>query len=84
MYYSAIGILAVLVLLIVNQDILFNRGTYERPAWNVYRRFLYAVMVYLIVDILWGVFSWLKLSWLLFADTTVYYVAMAVGIVYWA
>ena len=84
MYYSAIGILAVLVLLIVNQDILFHRGTYERPAWNVYRRFLYAVMVYLIVDILWGVFSWLKLSWLLFADTTVYYVAMAVGIVYWA
>ena len=33
MYYSAIGVLAVIVLLIVNQDILLNRNNaFQAPA----------------------------------------------------
>ena len=85
MYYSAFGLLAVLILFIVNRDILLSpRSSVEKPAWLVYRRFLYAVLVYYIVDILWGVLEALKLSALLFADTTVYYVAVSVGILFWA
>jgi signal transduction histidine kinase/CheY-like chemotaxis protein len=85
MYYSMIGLLAVLTLLIVNQDILHNpRVSFDKPAWNVYRRFLFAVMAYYVMDILWGFLESRKLAGMLFANTTVYYVAMAVGVLFWA
>ena len=85
MYYSAIGLIAILVLLIVNQDILFCRGkSGDIPAWKVYRGFLYAVMAYYLTDILWGVFESRKLRIPLFADTTVYFAAMAAGVLLWA
>jgi len=85
MSYSAVGMLAIAVLLIVNHDILLNRsGHFREPAWKVYRRFLFAVLAYFITDVLWGVLESRKLAGLLFADTTVYYVAMAVGVLFWA
>ena len=86
MYYSAIGLLAGLILLIINQDIIFNtnKDVLQKPAWNVYRRFLIAVLVYFITDVMWGILESQKLPLLLFADTTVYYVAMAVGVLFWA
>ena len=85
MYYSAIGILAVLLLFIVNHDILFRRGISEdRPAWGVYRKFLFAVLAYYVTDILWGILESQKWVTPLFIDTTVYYIAMAAGILFWA
>ena len=81
MYYSAIGLLAIIVLLIVNHDILLNRGdAFRAPAWKVYRRFLFAVLVYYITDVLWGILEDRKLAALLFADTTVYFAAMAAAV----
>ena len=85
MYYSAIGLLAIIVLLIVNHDILLNRGNaFQAKAWKVYRRFLFAVLVYYITDILWGILEDRKLALMLFADTTVYFAAMAAGVLFWA
>ena len=85
MYYSVIGLLAILILIIVNWDILHGfKVSYDKPAWNVYRRFLFVVMAYYITDILWGILEEKKLTIWLFADTTVYFVAMAVGISFWA
>ena len=85
MYYSAIGILAVLVLFIVNHDILVGRrASFDRPAWKMYRKFLFVVFLYYITDIFWGFFESRKLVVPLFADTTLYYIAMAAGILYWA
>ena len=85
MYYSVIGLLALLTLLMENQDILLNREhAFDKPAWKVYRKFLFAVMVYYITDILWGFIGSFRLPHLLFADTTVYFVAMAVGVLCWA
>ena len=41
MYYSAIGLIAIGVLIIVNQDILRNhKESYVRPVWKVYRSFV--------------------------------------------
>ena len=41
MYYSAIGILALLVLVIENLDILLGLDVgFDKPAWKVYRKFL--------------------------------------------
>ena len=85
MYYSAFAILAFVVLLIVNHDILLDRvGAFQTPAWRVYRRFLFAVLIYYTTDILWGVLESQKMAKLLFADTTVYFIAMAVGVLFWA
>ena len=85
MYYSAIGALAILILLIENRDVFLNRrGAFETPVWRVYRRFLFAVLVYYLSDVAWGLLESHKLSALLFADTTVYFVAVAVGVLFWA
>lgn len=85
MYYATIGALALLILVIENQDILFRRGrSFETPAWRIYRRFLYAVLAYYFMDILWGLFESRKLPRLLFADTTGYFIAVAVGVLFWA
>ena len=85
MYYSAIGLLALLILLIENRDILLNlREGFEKPVWRVYRQFLLAVLAYYVTDILWGFLESRKLALLLFADTTVYFVAMAAGVLFWA
>lgn len=85
MYYSAIGLLAALVLIIVNQDILISpKASFEKPAWKVYRKFLLAVLAYYFTDIVWGILESKKLARLLFADTTIYFVAMSVGILLWA
>ncbi len=84
MYYSAIGLLAILILLIENQDILLNRGAARvRPAWQAYRHFLFAVLAYYVTDTLWGALEAHKLSLALFADTTCYFLAMAAGILCW-
>ena len=85
MYYSAVGVLAIILLLIVNHDILLNRSAdFRKPAWKVYRRFLFAVLIYYISDVLRGALEYRKLALLLFADTTVYFVAMAAGVLFWA
>ncbi len=84
MYYSAIGILTVLILLIENHDILLNRkGAFSLPMWKAYRQFLLSVLVYCVTDILWGVLESAGMAAALFADTTVYYIAMAMGILCW-
>ena len=84
MYYSAIGLLAILILFIVNWDVLRSTKIYDKPAWNVYKRFLFAVLAYYITDVLWGILEDQKLSTALFIDTTVYFVAMAIGLSFWA
>ncbi|MBE6817705.1 MAG: diguanylate cyclase [Ruminococcaceae bacterium] len=84
MYYSAISILALFILVIENHDVFLHRkGVFARPVWSVYRKFLVAVTVYYITDILWGILEYLKLPRLLFIDTSVYFVAMAVGVFFW-
>ena len=84
MYYSAIGILAAMILIIENQDILLKRsGAFELGAWKEFRRFLFAVLVYYVTDILWGILETLHLAQLLIADTSVYFIVMAAGILFW-
>lgn len=83
MYYSAIGVIAVLLLLIENEDILLNRSGLPAKAQRRYRRFLLATLAYYASDILWGVIESLKIPVLLFADTSVYFVSMAFAVMLW-
>lgn len=84
MYYSAIGLLAAIILLIENRDIFLNlNNAFAKPAWRAYRRFLIAVLVYYLSDILWGILESSKLDKLLFVDTSLYFIAMATGVLLW-
>ena len=70
--------------MIENLDILLGLDVgFDKPAWKVYRKFLFSILVYYITDILWGILEALKIPVLLFADTSLYFIAMAVGILLW-
>ncbi|MBR6880261.1 MAG: diguanylate cyclase [Clostridiales bacterium] len=84
MYYAAIDLLAILVLVLENLNILIDRNkSFEETTWKVYRRFLFAVLAYYIIDGSWGIIEYYKLPLALFAVTTVYFAVMAMGIVLW-
>ena len=84
MFYSSIGLIAIAILLIENQDILFHFGDgFDKPAWRVYRRFLIAVLVYYVTDVSWGMLESNRLARMLFLDTSAYFVAMAAGVALW-
>jgi hypothetical protein len=83
-WYALVGVLAIAVLIIENSDILFSRGDSQRfPEIIIYRRFLYGILAYYITDALWGFLDSMQLYSLLYLDTVVYYVAMAVGVLFW-
>lgn len=84
MYYSLIGCLAVATLIIINFDVLIKReDASEAGTARAYRRFLYAIIFYYVTDILWGALDSAHLPEWLFAETEVYFIAMALCIRYW-
>ncbi len=85
MYYSTIGVIAILVLFIENFDILFNRNKSisNNRVWKNYRLFLIAVFAYYLTDVFWGLFDYYKLATVLYVDTVLYFLAMAAGVIYW-
>ena len=85
MTYSIIGILATILLLIGNRDVLRKQGGSEYSRTRLYyRRFLLGVLVYYITDMLWGMLDEQRLTSLQFIDTTVYFIAMIATVVLWA
>ncbi|MBR4369915.1 MAG: hypothetical protein IKS92_02635, partial [Victivallales bacterium] len=84
MTYSIIGILASIILIIINWDVLWMTNLAETThTQRIYRGFLLSVLCYYITDALWGILDAYRLTSLLFADTTVYFVAMAVAVLLW-
>lgn len=82
MTYSIIGILASVVLLITNQDIIRKGRDLDR-AQRSYRNFLIGVMAYYITDLLWGILDDHHLIAALYADTAVHFAAMAMAVMLW-
>ena len=84
MTYSIIGILASLVLIISNRDILFNfKKKGSSKSQISYRLFLYGVLGYYITDLLWGILESNKLVVPLFIDTTIHFAVMIGTVVLW-
>jgi len=85
MLYSSAGLLALIIHLIINHDILLNNkpGRESVPAHRPYYAYLLAVFVYYITDILWGVLYEHHLTTAVSIDTTVYFLAMACSILLW-
>ncbi len=84
MTYSIIGILASILLVIINQDILLKHdGQTLTKTQQTYRLFLVGVLAYLITDLLWGLLYSRRLTALLFADTSVHFAAMVGAVMLW-
>ncbi len=82
MTYSIIGILAAVLLLIVNRDVLWPNRKLTATQRN-YRLFLYGVMAYYVTDLLWGILE--AKGWIpaLYADPVVHFAAMAAAVMLW-
>lgn len=85
MRYASIGIIALVVNLIINTDVLRNAGNdKETKAQKAYRRFIYAVFTYYVTDVLWGFLNQAGLIDLLYFDTVIYFIVMALGVYLWS
>ena len=82
--YSIIGILASILLVISNQDVLLNRdGQILTKTHQSYRLFLLGMLTYLVTDLLWGILDAKHLTVLLFADTSIHFAAMVGAVMLW-
>ena len=80
--YSIIGILALLVHIIINQN-LFKRDKNQAKIQKSYQYLMISIFAYYITDACWGLFAGMKNNTLLFIDTTVYFIAMASAVLCW-
>ena len=84
MTYSIIGILAAIILLIINRDVLWPKDKNALTATQKnYRGFLTGVMCYYITDLLWGILESRRMTGILYADTAIHFVAMAAAVMLW-
>ena len=78
--YSAIAFLAMVIHLIINFDMLPGRKISDARGAHEYRGFLTGVFAYYITDACWGVLAGLEWTRVLYADTMVYFIAIAVSV----
>ena len=78
--YSVIAFLAMVIHLIINFDMLPGRRTPGGRSTYEYRVFLGGVFFYYLTDAGWGVFAGLAWTRVLYADTMLYYIAIAISV----
>lgn len=84
MYYSSIGILALMIHVIINFNVLITPGrSLTVPAHRTYRNFLFSVMTFYITDVLWGILYSMKLLDIAFAETALYFIIMTLSVFLW-
>ena len=84
MYYSSIGVLALIMHIIINADTIFRKKESAKiEVRRKYRLFLLAIMTYYISDSLWGVLLDLGIIPLIYFDTVVYFFSMGLTVFMW-
>ena len=80
--YSIFSIVAILIHLIINYDLLLGRGE-NTPRGKRYRVFLLGILAYYITDAAWGIFA--GLNWLrwLYIDTIFFFLSFAAFVFMW-
>ena len=81
--YSVIGVIALIIHLIINPSLFKLRGLSGAKSRS-YQFLMLSIFAYYITDAGWGFFAGLNNIPALFIDTTIYYVAMASAILFWA
>ncbi len=84
MNYAGVGLIALLVHIIINFDVMLkNRGKIESKSHHIYKTFLWCVFVYYIFDILWGFIYDIKIPLLSFIWTELYFISVAAAVFFW-
>ncbi len=84
MSYSIIGIIAIMVHLIINRDMLWHYNDYtDVPAYREYRDYILGMLFFCAADVLWGFFNDLKMVVPLYAITVIYFITMMAGFLLW-
>ena len=84
MTYSIIGLIAIVVLFIINRDVLWKRNDFINAPTNIaYRHLLYGILAYYITDMLWGILEAQHLITLVYIDTVIHFIAMATAVMLW-
>ena len=83
-FYSIVSGIALGIHLIINWHQLFNwRNVKTRVDALEFRRFIVCLSVYFVMDVMWGVFAALKWPRVLYADTVIFFIAMALSVLTW-
>ena len=85
MYYSSIGVIALIVHVIINFDLMkrVSRVGTHSVAQKRYRRFLIALIVYYLADIIWGTLYENGNMLLTYIDTVAVFVTMTLSVLLW-
>ena len=76
--YSSISGIVLVVHLIINWRQMFQRPQVKSDATSVeFRRFLICLLLFFVLDILWGIFAALKWPHILYVDTILFFLLMA-------
>ena len=82
--YSTIAAVALVINLIINWDHLAGwRNPVPLPGAKECSRFLICLTFFFVSDVLWGIFARFNLSTLIFADTTFFFLMIALSIYTW-
>lgn len=84
MYYSSFGVLAIILHLIINYDLLLKDEYHDLlPANSYYRRYLISLLLFYFADVIWG-FLYEK-KWVLaaYGDTSLFFLSMVVTVLFW-
>ena len=83
-FYTSIAGIALAIHLIINwRQLLDWRNVKSRPGALEFRQFLASLLFFFVSDILWGIFAELKCPRLLYADTLLFFLTMALSIYAW-
>ncbi len=83
MTYSLAGFFAIIIHLIINSNLLFNKHWVLLPEEQNYKLFLLSVIAFHVTDALWGILYEHQFLTLVFIDTELYFIAMAISILLW-
>lgn len=84
MSYSIIGIIAILVHLIINRDMLWHyKENTDIPAYKEYRHYILGMLFFCVTDVLWGFLNDLHLIGPLYVVTDLFFLTMMAGFLLW-
>ncbi len=79
LYYSAIGVLAIIIHLIINHNYYVQKDA--RKEVKEYKKYITAIFLYYLTDVAWGILNEIHNMPLLYADTILYHLAMLMSVV---
>ena len=82
MYYASVGALALILHLIINHEIM-QKGKDLPEHLKKYREFLLGVTVYYAADTLWGVFYESKMYTAAYIDTMIFFMSVVTSVLLW-